>query len=56
VHVATPGQVPKTSSGKVQRDRCRASLLDGSLDILGSHSSAAGGSHGHADSSAGGRA
>ncbi len=43
VHVAGPGQVPKTSSGKVQRERCRASLLGGSLEILGSYSSAAGG-------------
>jgi acyl-CoA synthetase (AMP-forming)/AMP-acid ligase II len=41
VYVATPGQVPKTSSGKVQRERCRAMLLDGSLEMLGSHSSAA---------------
>jgi acyl-CoA synthetase (AMP-forming)/AMP-acid ligase II len=41
VHVATPGQIPKTSSGKVQRERCRAKLLTGALDILGSHSSAA---------------
>jgi acyl-CoA synthetase (AMP-forming)/AMP-acid ligase II len=41
VHVVTPGQVPKTSSGKVQRERCRAMLLEGSLDMLGSHSSAA---------------
>ncbi len=38
VHVVAPGQVPKTSSGKVQRERCRASLLAGSLEILGSHS------------------
>lgn len=43
VHVVRPGQVPKTSSGKVQRERCRASLLGGSLDILGSHASVAGG-------------
>jgi acyl-CoA synthetase (AMP-forming)/AMP-acid ligase II len=41
VHVTAPGQVPKTSSGKVQRERCRASLLDGSLEILGSRTSAA---------------
>lgn len=41
VHVVTPGQVPKTSSGKVQRERCRAMLLEGSLEMLGSHSSAA---------------
>jgi acyl-CoA synthetase (AMP-forming)/AMP-acid ligase II len=39
VHVTTPGQVPKTSSGKVQRERCRASLIDDSLEILASHSS-----------------
>jgi acyl-CoA synthetase (AMP-forming)/AMP-acid ligase II len=38
VHVAAPGQVPKTSSGKVQRERCRACLLDGSLEILGTDS------------------
>jgi acyl-CoA synthetase (AMP-forming)/AMP-acid ligase II len=37
VHVAPPGQVPKTSSGKVQRERCRASLLAGSLELLASH-------------------
>jgi acyl-CoA synthetase (AMP-forming)/AMP-acid ligase II len=36
VHVASPGQVPRTSSGKVQRDRCRASFLAGSLEVLGS--------------------
>jgi acyl-CoA synthetase (AMP-forming)/AMP-acid ligase II len=41
VHVANPGQVPKTSSGKIQRERCRATLLEGSLEILGSYSSAA---------------
>jgi fatty-acyl-CoA synthase len=35
VHVVAPGQVPKTSSGKVQRERCRASLLEGSLEVLG---------------------
>jgi acyl-CoA synthetase (AMP-forming)/AMP-acid ligase II len=40
VHVVTPGQVPKTSSGKVQRERCRAKLLTGALDVLGSHSGA----------------
>jgi acyl-CoA synthetase (AMP-forming)/AMP-acid ligase II len=43
VHVASPGQVPKTSSGKVQRERCRASLLGGSLEVLGSYSSGANG-------------
>jgi acyl-CoA synthetase (AMP-forming)/AMP-acid ligase II len=41
VHVAPPGQIPKTSSGKVQRERCRASLLAGTLEILASHASAA---------------
>ena len=41
VHVVAPGQVPKTSSGKVQRERCRAILLDGSLEVLGSDSRAA---------------
>ncbi len=41
VYVATPGQIPKTSSGKVQRERCRAMLLNGSLEMLGSHSSVA---------------
>jgi acyl-CoA synthetase (AMP-forming)/AMP-acid ligase II len=43
VHVAPPGQVPKTSSGKVQRERCRASLLAGSLELLGSHPAPASG-------------
>jgi acyl-CoA synthetase (AMP-forming)/AMP-acid ligase II len=38
VHVATPGQVPKTSSGKVQRERCRAALLGGSIELLSSYS------------------
>ncbi len=37
VHVVAAGQVPKTSSGKVQRDRCRAMLLEGSLETLGTH-------------------
>ncbi len=40
VHVANPGQVPRTSSGKVQRDRCRSSLLAGSIEILASFSGA----------------
>lgn len=40
VHVAAAGQVPKTSSGKTRRERCRASLLEGALEILGSHPSA----------------
>jgi acyl-CoA synthetase (AMP-forming)/AMP-acid ligase II len=43
VHVASPRQVPKTSSGKVQRERCRTALLAGSLELLGGHSVAAGG-------------
>jgi acyl-CoA synthetase (AMP-forming)/AMP-acid ligase II len=38
VHVASPGQVPKTSSGKVQRERCRAALLGGSMELLASFS------------------
>jgi fatty-acyl-CoA synthase len=38
VHVVAPGQVPKTSSGKVQRGPCRASLLAGEIEILGSYS------------------
>jgi acyl-CoA synthetase (AMP-forming)/AMP-acid ligase II len=38
VHVAAPGKVPKTSSGKVQRERCRACLLGGALEILGADS------------------
>jgi acyl-CoA synthetase (AMP-forming)/AMP-acid ligase II len=41
VHVAKPGQVPKTSSGKIQRERCRAMLLDRSLETVGVYSSAA---------------
>ncbi len=44
IHVTRAGQVPKTSSGKIQRERCRAILLGGSLEILGSHSSATEGS------------
>lgn len=42
VHVTAPGQVPKTSSGKVQRERCRGRLVEGTLEVLASHSSAAG--------------
>lgn len=42
VHVAVPGQVPKTSSGKVQRERCRAALLGGALELLASTSREAG--------------
>ena len=41
VYVALPGQVPKTSSGKIQRERCRALLLGGSLEVIGTWSSAA---------------
>jgi acyl-CoA synthetase (AMP-forming)/AMP-acid ligase II len=37
VHVTAAGQIPRTSSGKVQRDRCRSSLLAGTLEILGTH-------------------
>jgi acyl-CoA synthetase (AMP-forming)/AMP-acid ligase II len=40
VHVAGPGEVPKTSSGKIRREQCHARLLEGSLEILGSHSRA----------------
>jgi acyl-CoA synthetase (AMP-forming)/AMP-acid ligase II len=38
VHVVSPGQVPKTSSGKVQRERCRAALLARSMELLASFS------------------
>jgi acyl-CoA synthetase (AMP-forming)/AMP-acid ligase II len=41
VHVAPPGDVPRTSSGKVQRERCREALLAGALAVLGSHPTAA---------------
>jgi acyl-CoA synthetase (AMP-forming)/AMP-acid ligase II len=51
VHVVPPGEVPKTSSGKVQRDRCRARLLAGSLEILASHESAPGGGLARSDPS-----
>ena len=27
--------IPRTSSGKIQRGACRASFLDGSLDVVG---------------------
>lgn len=37
VHVVSPGQVPKTSSGKVQRERCRTVLETGEIEILGSY-------------------
>lgn len=30
-----PGGLPKTSSGKVQRQQCRRQFIDGSLDVLG---------------------
>jgi acyl-CoA synthetase (AMP-forming)/AMP-acid ligase II len=42
VHVTPPGAVPKTSSGKVQRERCRAMLLARSLETLASHAAAGG--------------
>jgi acyl-CoA synthetase (AMP-forming)/AMP-acid ligase II len=29
-----PGQVPKTSSGKVRRQECRARYLSGSLQLM----------------------
>jgi len=35
VVVTTAGQVPKTSSGKIQRDRCKAGLLTGTLEVVG---------------------
>jgi acyl-CoA synthetase (AMP-forming)/AMP-acid ligase II/acyl carrier protein len=34
VALARPGAVPKTSSGKVRRSRCRALLADGALPLL----------------------
>ena len=34
VVLVAPGQVPKTSSGKVQRGRCRDLLRDGALKVL----------------------
>jgi acyl-CoA synthetase (AMP-forming)/AMP-acid ligase II len=36
VWLVRPAQIPKTSSGKIQRHRCRAMLLDGSLKVIGS--------------------
>ncbi|WP_416676125.1 hypothetical protein [Egbenema bharatensis] len=30
-----PGQLPKTSSGKVKRHACREQWLDGQLDVVG---------------------
>ncbi len=35
VVLVTPGQVPKTTSGKIQRRACRDAYLNGSLDIIG---------------------
>ena len=34
VVVVKPGQVPRTSSGKVQRHACRTKFLEGRLDVL----------------------
>lgn len=36
VHVVAPGQVPKTSSGKIQRERCRDALGAGVLEVVAS--------------------
>ena len=33
-----PGSIPKTSSGKLQRQRCRANFLDSALDVIGTWS------------------
>ena len=33
------GSIPKTSSGKLQRQACRASFLDGSLEVVGAWTS-----------------
>jgi amino acid adenylation domain-containing protein len=32
-----PGQIPKTSSGKIQRHACRSSFLAGNWDVIGSN-------------------
>ncbi|HEY0607826.1 MAG TPA: condensation domain-containing protein, partial [Herpetosiphonaceae bacterium] len=37
-----PGSIPKTSSGKIQRHRCRAAFLAGALDVVGSSVAASG--------------
>lgn len=36
VWLVRPAQIPKTSSGKIQRHRCRAMLLEGRLKVIGS--------------------
>ena len=37
VALLKPGQVPRTSSGKVRRSLCKASLMAGELEIVGLH-------------------
>lgn len=34
IALLTPGTIPKTSSGKIQRRTCKQKYLDGNLDIL----------------------
>ena len=34
-----PGQIPKTSSGKVRRSLCRSLLIAGDLETIGAHPS-----------------
>jgi len=34
VVLAAPGQIPKTASGKIRRDPCRTSFLEGGLTVL----------------------
>ncbi|MGB3642115.1 MAG: fatty acyl-AMP ligase [Rivularia sp. (in: cyanobacteria)] len=36
VALLKPGSIPKTSSGKIQRHRCRTKFLNGTLDVLNS--------------------
>ncbi|MEM9923435.1 MAG: fatty acyl-AMP ligase [Cyanobacteria bacterium P01_D01_bin.50] len=36
VALLKPGAIPKTSSGKIQRYRCRAKFINGTLDVLNS--------------------
>ncbi|MGK7902712.1 MAG: fatty acyl-AMP ligase [Hormoscilla sp.] len=36
VALLKPGSIPKTSSGKIQRYRCRENFLNGTLDVLNS--------------------
>lgn len=36
VALLKPGSIPKTSSGKIQRHRCRENFLNGTLDVLNS--------------------